>query len=178
LQISELQTHPLLLGICKILMRFQNKDPKILLDGVRVVVQRGTVVTAAHNICRKETRFHAVDVLVCIGYEGARCAPENRMGYQRSESAGIHWGHYVAGNEKYEIAVPHLQAPFEDSRPIIWGKAPTKGKETKIKVVGYPNDVPKHGEGQTMHVSECPIAVHDLQVDEYRVKYYLHTCRG
>jgi hypothetical protein len=47
-----------------------------------------------------------------------------------------------------------------------------------IKVVGYPSDVPKREEGQTMHVSECPIAVHDLEVDVPRLKYYLHTCCG
>jgi hypothetical protein len=70
----------MLLGVCEIFMRFQKEDSKSYWTRSGWLIKEKTVITAAHNIYRKEIRFHAVKVLVCIGYEGARCAPGTEWG--------------------------------------------------------------------------------------------------
>lgn len=58
-------------GVCKLLMKFQNQDPKLdWCGGSGWLIDTDTVVTAEHNLYNFRTKSHAVEVVVLIGFTG------------------------------------------------------------------------------------------------------------
>lgn len=99
-----------------------------------------------------------------------------------AQTAMIHWGYYRTGQEKYDFALVHLQSPFENGCTIPYkSTGPVVREDTKVRVVGYPGDLPTNNKAQKdsiMYHSECMVEKQKLATNGFRIQYLLDTAGG
>jgi len=169
-------------GVCKLVIKFEHYGPKIVARGTGWLIDNNTVITAAHNLYNPSEKRHAIKVNVFVGYTGENTTALVRREGRQAQAAVVHWGYYATGQEHYDFAVLRLKSPFKDVRSIPFRATPSATQHsTKLRVVGYPGDLPEDDEklrGHIMYRSQCRIAAYNLEDDGYQLRYLLDTYKG
>jgi V8-like Glu-specific endopeptidase len=163
-------------------MKFQHYGPKTVAIGTGWLINDDTVITAAHNLYSPIEKSHAIDVRVHIGYTQEQTTTHLKSEERRAQAAAVHWGYYATGQRQYDFAILRLKSPFQDARAIPFKNTPLLiPNETKVRVLGYPGDLPledEHLRGHIMYRSQCRVKAHDLKENGYQIEYLLDTAGG
>jgi len=158
-------------------MTFQEGLKKKTYSGSGWLIDKSTVVTAAHNLYDPVRKHFARQITVYIGITNGK-KKHPRVETRAAQFAAVHWGYFAASLRQNDFAVLKLQNGFDDVTPIECKVAAPAGK-IHLEVVGYPGDMGIKGkdEGWVMYKSHSDYR-YNLVEDDYLLHHKCDTYPG